>query len=157
MSGVGVDAPYAGELPFTDAARRLLAEARRESDRLQHEYVGTEHLVLAMTHEPSSSTLLSHLGVDRERVRVMLTEIVRRGSAAPAPELVRPYTSKTKKAFSLASESARAFGQTSIGIEHLLVGLLRERTNIGAQVLHELGVTAERALDCAATRPADAQ
>src|SRR5437764_20241 len=69
MMGLYPDAPDAGNVPFTDAAGRLLADARGESDRLRHEYIGTEHVVLALTQDTATGALLTRLGIDRDQVR----------------------------------------------------------------------------------------
>ena len=147
MGGMSIEDPNTGDLPFTDAARQLLADARSESDRLQHEYVGTEHLVLALTRQPDDAATLARLGIDREQVRALIAMKITPGHAAPALGVERPYTSRTKQAFSFAAESARTLGHTRVGVEHLLVGMLRERKSFGAQVLQRCGLTAEQALE----------
>jgi ATP-dependent Clp protease ATP-binding subunit ClpA len=135
------------DLPFTDAARQLLADAHGESGRLQHEYVGTEHIVLALTRQPGDTAILARLGIDRERVRALIDTTITPGHAASAAGMTRPYTSRTKQTFALAVESARTVGHGHVGVEHLIVGLLGERMNIGAQVLQQCGLTAEQALE----------
>lgn len=146
-AGAGADG-----LPFTDDALRLLAGARDESDRLQHEYIGTEHLVLALTRQAGDPVAapLAHLGVDGEQVRQTLAATLVPGHRAPAPGEERPYTSRTQQALSLAAESARALGHPGVGTGHVLVGVMREGRNIGAQVLHHHGLTAEAAYTHAA-------
>jgi ATP-dependent Clp protease ATP-binding subunit ClpC len=145
MSGLYPDAPEAGDVPFSDAAGRLLAAARGESDRLGHEYIGTEHVVLALTRDADGAALLPRLGVEPEPVRAALEEIVKTGHGALPRGAERPYTSRTQQAFALAAESARAQGQARVGVEHLVVGLLLERMNLGALVLQEHGLSVERA------------
>jgi ATP-dependent Clp protease ATP-binding subunit ClpC len=147
--------PWSDFPPFNDGARRLLEAARDESDRLRHEYVGTEHVLLGMTATADGGALLARLGVEPARVRESIASIIQPGSGdapssveqAVAVRVERPYTSRTRDALVHAAECAHALGHEEIGIEHLLVGLLRERKNIGAQVLHQLGVTEERALE----------
>lgn len=146
MNGPSVGASTTGDLPLTEAARQLLADARSESDRLQHEYIGSEHLVLALARDPNAAGPLARLGIDREQVCALIAAHIAPGRVAPAPGPERPYTSRTKQVFAFAAESARALGHARVGVEHLLVGLLRERMNIGAQVLQHCGVTAEEAL-----------
>lgn len=146
MTDLYPDAPEVAHVRFTDVARQLLAEARAEADRLRHDYVGTEHVVLAMTQDEEATTLLARLGVDGDRVRGALDAVVRPGHATLPPAAERPYTSRTRQAIGLAAESADAEGSASVGIEHLIVGLLRERLNLGAQVLQQQGLTEERAM-----------
>jgi ATP-dependent Clp protease ATP-binding subunit ClpC len=145
MTGLYPDAPKAADVPFTDSARQLLAGAGAEAERLGHEFIGTEHVALAMTQDAEALALLRQLGVDGERARTAIEGIVRTGRAALPPGAERPYTSRTRQAFGLAAESARAHGSAAVGTGHLLVGLLRERKHIGAQVLQEQGLSAERA------------
>ena len=143
MAERGAGAAGATELPMTDAARQLLADARRESDRLRHPYVGTEHLALARGSGAASP--LARYSVDGEQVRAVLDERVVPGRGAPPPTGERPYTSRTQQAFALAAESARAAGQAEVGVEHLVAGILREGMNFGAQALQSCGLTAEQA------------
>ncbi len=139
----------AGALPLTDDATRLLLEARDESDRLRHEYIGIEHLVLALTRRTGSAATapLAHLGVDGEQVRQTLATIVGPGDStrAPAPGANRPFTTRTQTVLTLAAESARALGQSQVGTGHVLVGILREGRGVGAQVLGHHGLTTEAA------------
>ena len=139
----------ATELPFAEAVRELIADARNESARLGHEYVGTEHLVLALSHQAGDAAPLPVLGIDPDRVYTAMTGIIQRGRSATEPSLERPFTSRTQRAFALAAESARELGHAQIGVPHVVVGLLRERMNIGALVLADQGLTAERAYDYA--------
>lgn len=134
--------PDADALPFTPAARRLLVTARREADRLHHEYIGTEHLVLALTRQSNDAALLVRLGVDCDRVRRLLEETVRPGKAATPAHAVLPYTSRTRKSFAIAAETAQAARVPGVGVEHILVGLYGEGKNIGAEILRRCGLTA---------------
>jgi ATP-dependent Clp protease ATP-binding subunit ClpC len=144
MSNITSDSSKPGDLPFTDAARQLLADARIESDRLRHEYIASEHLVLALARQPDAAATLARLDIDPERVHTLIAEKVVRGHAAPAPGVDRPYTTRTKQALSFATESARTLGHRAVGVEHLVIGVLRERKTIGAQVLEQCGLSAER-------------
>lgn len=145
MNGSHPDAPRASDVAFTDGARRLLAGARAEAERLRHEYVGTEHLVLAMTRDAGASALFRRFGLDGEAVRAALEAIVGPGRSTLPPGAERPHTSRTRQAFGLAAESAAACGHAAVDIEHLVVGLLGERANIGAQVLQHHGLSVEQA------------
>ena len=137
----------AGGLPFTDAARRLLADARAESDHLKHEYIGTEHLALALARQSGDTASLLRLGVDWEQVSAVVTGIIAPGQSAPVPGKERPFTSRTKSAFALAGTSARALGHAAVGVEHVVLGLMRERICIAAQALAQHGLTEEGALE----------
>jgi ATP-dependent Clp protease ATP-binding subunit ClpC len=132
---------------FTDDALALLAEANREAARLRHEYIGTEHIVLALTDRDVDvvTAALERIGVDRRHVHQSISGIVSSGRDPQPPEMKRPFTSRTKSSIAFAAERARAMGQPRIAPEHLLLGLLREKLNIGAQVLHEHGLTVETA------------
>jgi ATP-dependent Clp protease ATP-binding subunit ClpC len=145
MIGPRPEARDADDLPFTEAARRLLSSARAESDRLRHEYIGTEHVVLALAQDADTNAVLTRLGVDREQVRASLDSIVRPGQATLPHGAERPYTSKTQQAFAFAAECARSHGHTGVGVEHLVLGLLRQRVNLGAGVLQQHGLTVEQA------------
>ena len=147
MNEANLTGSDASGLPLTDAARRLLAEAHHESDRLQQEYVGCEHLVLALTGEGDDTALLARLGVDTAAARGVIEGMVHGGYTRTPLGMRHPYTSRTKSVFALALESARELGHARVGVEHLLVGLMRERLNAGAQLLHHhYGLTADRAL-----------
>ena len=154
MSGLYPDAPRAEDVPFSDAAGRLLAGASDEADRLGHAYIGTEHVVLALTRDADGAALLPRLGAEPESVRATLESLVGTGTGAPPHAAKRPYTSRTRQALGLAAESARAHGQTRVGIEHLVVGLLRERMSIGAQVLQQHGLSVQQAIAEAQRRDA---
>ena len=137
------------ELPLTQDVRQLIADARQESIRLDHEYIGTEHLVLALSHQADATGTFPALAIDPERVDATLSGIIERGQMSLDPSLERPFTSRTKHAFALAAETAHELGHADVGVPHVLVGLLRERLNIGAQVLADQGLTAERAYEYA--------
>lgn len=145
MTGLYPDSPEASDVPFSAAAARLLAAARGESDRLGHEYVGTEHVVLALTRDADGAGLLPSLGVEPDPVRAALEAIITPGHSALPRAADRPYTSRTRQAFAFAADSARSQGQERVAVEHLVVGLLRERMNLGALVLQEYGLSVERA------------
>ncbi|HIC53951.1 MAG TPA: NDP-hexose 4-ketoreductase, partial [Gemmatimonadetes bacterium] len=131
---------------FTDRVRKVLAMAREEAIRLQHDYVGTEHILLGLIREGEgvAAAVLTNLDVDLEQVHERVEESVRKGKATIAlGEL--PYTSRAKKVLEFAMAEARDFNHSYVGTEHLLLGLLREEKGIAAQVLNSLGVTLEEA------------
>jgi ATP-dependent Clp protease ATP-binding subunit ClpC len=120
--------------------------AREEAIRLQHDYVGTEHILLGLIREGEgvAAAVLTNLNVDLDQIHERVEESVRKGKATIAlGEL--PYTSRAKKVLEFAMAEARDFNHSYVGTEHLLLGLLREEKGIAAQVLNSLGVTLEEA------------
>ena len=120
--------------------------AREEAIRLQHDYVGTEHLLLGLIREGEgvAAVVLQNLSVDLDQIHERVEEAVREGKATIAlGEL--PYTSRAKKVLEFAMTEARDFNHSYVGTEHLLLGLLREEKGIAAQVLNSLGVTLDEA------------
>lgn len=131
---------------FTDRVRKVLAMAREEAIRLQHDYVGTEHILLGLIREGEgvAAAVLVDLNVDLEQIHDRVEESVRKGKATIAlGEL--PYTSRAKKVLEFSMAEARDFNHSYVGTEHLLLGLLREEKGIAAQVLNSLGVTLDEA------------
>jgi len=131
---------------FTDRVRKVLAMAREEAIRLQHDYVGTEHILLGLIREGEgvAAAVLMKLTVDLDAIHEEVDESVRKGKATIAlGEL--PYTSRAKKVLEFAMAEAREMSHSYVGTEHLLLGLLREEKGIAAQVLNTLGVTLEGA------------
>jgi len=131
---------------FTDRVRKVLAMAREEAIRLQHDYVGTEHILLGLIREGEgvAAAVLTNLNIDLEQIHERVEESVRKGKATIAlGEL--PYTSRAKKVLEFAMAEARDFNHSYVGTEHLLLGLLREEKGIAAQVLNSLGVTLDEA------------
>jgi ATP-dependent Clp protease ATP-binding subunit ClpC len=131
---------------FTDRVRKVLAMAREEAIRLQHDYVGTEHILLGLIREGEgvAAAVLTNLNVDLEQIHERIEESVRKGKATIAlGEL--PYTSRAKKVLEYAMAEARELNHSYVGTEHLLLGLLREEKGIAAQVLNSLGVSLEDA------------
>ncbi len=133
----------AGGLPFAPDAGQFVAAAASEAALRGHEYLGTEHLAFALVlpAHPGSAAMLGRLGVDLASVRSDLEATVLRGSAVLAPEAPRPYTSRLKQVFGLAEQYARDLKRPAIGVEHLVLGMLQEGVNIGAQVLGHHGLT----------------
>jgi len=131
---------------FTDRVRKVLAMAREEAIRLQHDYVGTEHILLGLIREGEgvAAAVLANLNVDLDQIHDQVEESVKKGKATIAlGEL--PYTSRAKKVLEFAMAEARELNHSYVGTEHLLLGLLREEKGIAAQVLHSLGVSMEEA------------
>ncbi|HEX7241385.1 MAG TPA: Clp protease N-terminal domain-containing protein, partial [Longimicrobiaceae bacterium] len=130
---------------FTDRVRKVLAMAREEAIRLQHDYVGTEHILLGLIREGEgvAAAVLQNLSVDLDQIQERVEESVRRGKATIAlGEL--PYTSRAKKVLEFAMAEARELNHSYVGTEHLLLGLLREEKGIAAQVLTDAGVNLEQ-------------
>lgn len=134
---------------FTERVRRALQRARDEALALRHEYVGTEHLLLALcvrerdVGEGVATAALDRLGVDLEAVRETVLKLVKPGhGTAAGPDL--PYTSRAKRALELAVSEARRLQHSYVGTEHLLLGLVAEERGIGAQSLHAHGVSLPR-------------
>ena len=131
---------------FTERVRKVLSMARQEAIRLQHDYVGTEHILLGLIREGEgvAAHVLGNLNVDLEQIHERVDESVRRGKATIAlGEL--PYTNPAKKVLEFAMAEARELDHSYVGTEHLLLGLLRESKGIAAQVLNSLGATIEEA------------
>lgn len=129
---------------FSERCRRNLAAAREEAQRLHHEYVGTEHILLGLVRDEDGvvAVVLDSLGLDPDAIRRRIDEIVKRGTSEnTVPDL--PYTSRSKKVLELAMMEARDLGHSYVGPEHLLVALAREQRGMAAQVLVEFGATEE--------------
>mgnify|MGYP000126622872 CR=1 FL=1 len=127
---------------FTDRARRVMQLARAEAVRLNHDYIGTEHVLLGLIQEGSgvAASVLRNLGVDLQRIRQEIERTVRRGTA-PAPRTGQlPFTPRAKKVLEFAIEEANSLGHNYIGTEHLLLGLLRETGGRAAKVMESLGI-----------------
>jgi DNA-binding transcriptional regulator YhcF (GntR family) len=132
---------------FTDRSRKVLAMSREEAIRLQHDYVGTEHILLGLLREGQgvASAVLHAAGLDAEEIRQTIGESIRPGKGTIAlGEL--PYTSRAKKTLEYAMAAARDFRHDYIGTEHFLVGLMREEKGIAAQVLNKLGLTLSQSI-----------
>lgn len=130
---------------FTDRVRTVLQMSREQAQRLHHEYVSTEHILLGIIQEGHgvAFAMLAAAGVDPDAVRARIAEVVRPGRSADASSPELPYTSRSKKVLELAMVEARERGHSYTGTEHLLVGLAREKMGIGAQALAEAGATLE--------------
>src|SRR5512147_487671 len=129
---------------FTDRARKVMALANQEAQRFNHEYIGTEHILLGLVKEGSGvgANVLKNLDVDLRKVRLEVEKLVKAG-----PEMVTmgklPQTPRAKKVIEYAIEEARNLNHNYVGTEHLLLGLLREHDGVAAQVLRNLGLKLE--------------
>jgi len=129
---------------FTDRARKVMALANQEAQRFNHEYIGTEHILLGLVKEGSGvgANVLKNLEVDLRKVRLEVEKLVKSG-----PDMVTmgklPQTPRAKKVIEYAIEEARQLNHNYVGTEHLLLGLLREQDGVAAQVLMNLGIKLE--------------
>jgi ATP-dependent Clp protease ATP-binding subunit ClpA len=123
---------------FTDGARRVVLLGQDEARTLNHDYVGTEHLLLGLVHDTGgvAAKALEGLGISLETVRQQVVEIIGRGRQAPPGHI--PFTPRAKNAMELAQQESDALGHDFIDTEHLLLGLIREG-GVAAQVLAQLG------------------
>jgi len=125
---------------FTDRARLVVVRAQEEARRLDHDYVGTEHLLLGLIHESAggmASRALESLGIGLETVRQRVEEVTDRGEQAPSGRIL--FTPQAKKVLELALLESIQLGHHYIGTEHILLGLIREGDGVAAQVLSGLG------------------
>ncbi len=129
---------------FTDRARRVVVLAQEEARMLNHNYIGTEHLLLGLIHEGEgvAAKALESLGVSLEAVRQQVEEIIGQGQQAPSGHI--PFTPRAKKVLELSLRESRQLGHDHIGTEHLLLGLLCEGEGVAAQVLVRLGADLNR-------------
>lgn len=132
---------------FTDRARRTLQAAGDEAAELGHDYIGPEHILLALLHDRDSAAagILTTLGSDPDAIRAMIEEIVRKGTSAAPGGTQRPFTTRVKQALELAVVCAREDNRSPVGTQHLLLGLLREEKGVAAQVLLHSGVSPDQA------------
>jgi ATP-dependent Clp protease ATP-binding subunit ClpC len=129
---------------FSQRARQVLALAQEEAQRFNHNYIGTEHLLLGLVREGEgvAAKVLNNLGVELNKVRNAIEFIIGRGDRAPVGEI--GLTPRARKVIELAVDEARRLGHHYIGTEHLLLGLVREGEGIAAGVLESLGVNLEK-------------
>jgi ATP-dependent Clp protease ATP-binding subunit ClpA len=130
---------------FNDRAKRVLALAQDEAVRFNHNYIGTEHILLGLAREGESpaARALDALGVSLSKVRAAVEAIIGRGDSMTPPSEIT-LSPRTKKVIEFAIDEARRLGRGDVGPEHLLLGLLREGGHIGAKALESLGVTLEK-------------
>ncbi|HEX5586183.1 MAG TPA: Clp protease N-terminal domain-containing protein, partial [Acidimicrobiia bacterium] len=129
---------------FTDRARRVVVLAQEEARLLNHNYIGTEHILLGLIHEGEgvAAKALESLGISLEAVRAQVEEIIGHGGAAPSGHI--PFTPRAKKVLELSLREALQLGHNYIGTEHILLGLIREGEGVAAQVLVKLGADLSR-------------
>src|SRR5690348_15309633 len=129
---------------FTDRARKVMQLANQEAQRFNHEYIGTEHVLLGLIKEGSgvAANVLKNLDVDLRKIRLEVEKLVQSG-----PDMVTmgklPQTPRAKKVIEYSMEEARNLGHNYVGTEHILLGLLREQEGVAAQVLMNLGLKLE--------------
>jgi len=126
---------------FTERARKVIILAKEEARRFNHDYIGTEHILLGLVREGEgvAAAVLQKMGVSLENIRLEIEKLVQPG---PTTQIIGdiPFTPRAKKALELAAEEARSLGHNYIGTEHLLLGLIREGEGIASQVLLNLGM-----------------
>src|SRR3989440_1035347 len=129
---------------FTDRARKVMQLANQEAQRFNHEYIGTEHILLGLVKEGTgvAANVLKNLDIDLRKIRMEVEKIVQAG-----PDMVTmgklPQTPRAKKVIEYSIEEARNLNHNYVGTEHLLLGLLREQEGVAAQVLMNLGLKLE--------------
>jgi ATP-dependent Clp protease ATP-binding subunit ClpC len=129
---------------FSDRARRVVVLAQEEARMLQHDYIGTEHILLGLIHEGEgvAARALEAMDVSLEAARVRIEQIIGHGERPPVGHI--PFTPRAKKVMELSLREALQLGHNYIGTEHLLLGLIREDEGVAAEVLKELGADLER-------------
>jgi ATP-dependent Clp protease ATP-binding subunit ClpC len=129
---------------FTDRARRVVVLAQEEARMLNHNYIGTEHILLGLIHEGEgvAAKALDSLNINLDAVRQQVEEIIGQGQAAPTGHI--PFTPRAKKVLELSLREALQLGHNYIGTEHILLGLIREGEGVAAQVLQKLGADLNR-------------
>jgi ATP-dependent Clp protease ATP-binding subunit ClpC len=124
---------------FTDRARRVVVLAQEEARMLNHNYIGTEHILLGLIHEREgiAARALESLGISLDAVRQEVEELIGQGQQAPSGHI--PFTARAKKVLELSLREALQLGHDYIGTEHILLGLISQGDGVGAQVLARLG------------------
>ena len=126
---------------FTDRARRVVVLAQEEARMLNHNYIGTEHILLGLIHEGEgvAAKALESLGISLDAVRQQVEEIIGQGQQAPSGHI--PFTPRAKKVLELALREALSLGHNYIGTEHILLGLIHEGEGVAAKALESLGIS----------------
>ena len=129
---------------FTDRARTVVVLAQDEARRLDHNYIGTEHILLGLIREGEgvAAKALEALGISLDSVRQQVEQIIGQGQQAPSGHI--PFTPRAKNVLQLSLSEARQLGHDYIGTEHILLGLIREGEGVAAQVLVRLGAELDR-------------
>jgi len=130
---------------FTERARKVILLAKEEAKRFNHDYIGTEHILLGLIREGEgvAAAVLQKLGLSPEKIRLEVEKLVQSGPSTMVSGDI-PFTPKAKKVIELAMEEARSLGHNYIGTEHLLLGLIREGEGVASQVLVNLGLDLNR-------------
>src|SRR6187401_584792 len=131
---------------FTDRARKVMQLANQEAQRFNHEYIGTEHILLGLVKEGSgvAANVLKNLDIDLRKIRIEVEKIVQTGQGTEMVTMGKlPQTPRAKKVIEYSIEEARNLNHNYVGTEHLLLGLLREQEGVAAQVLMNLGLKLE--------------
>src|SRR5438045_7308156 len=131
---------------FTDRARKVMQLANQEAQRFNHEYIGTEHILLGLVKEGSgvAANGLKNLDVELRKIRLEVEKIVQTGSGGDMVTMGKlPHTPRAKKVIEYSIEEARKLNHNYVGTEHLLLGLLREQEGVAAQVLMNVGLKLE--------------
>jgi ATP-dependent Clp protease ATP-binding subunit ClpC len=131
---------------FTERARRVVVLAQQEARMLNHNYIGTEHILLGLIREGDgvAARALTTMGISLDAVRQAVEDIIGRGTQAPSEGHI-PFTPRSKKVLELSLREARQLGASYIGTEHILLGLIHEGDGVAAQVLVSSGVDLNRA------------
>src|SRR5947199_7599445 len=129
---------------FTDRARQVVVLAQTEAKRLDHNYIGTEHILLGLIREGEgvAAKAMESLGISLDAVRQQVEEIIGQGQQAPSGHI--PFTPRAKKVLELSLREALQLGHNYIGTEHILLGLIRQGDGVAAQVLVKLGADLNR-------------
>src|SRR5690554_4740986 len=129
---------------FTDRARRVVVLAQEEAKMLNHNYIGTEHILLGLIHEGEgvAAKALESLGISLDAVREQVQDIIGQGQQQPTGHI--PFTPRAKKVLELSLRETLQLGHNYIGTEHILLGLIREGEGVAAQVLVKLGADLSR-------------
>jgi ATP-dependent Clp protease ATP-binding subunit ClpA len=129
---------------FTDRARKVMQLANQEAQRFNHEYIGTEHILLGLVKEGSgvAANVLKNLDIDLRKIRLEVEKIVQTGSGEMVSMGKLPHTPRAKKVIEEAINSSKALGYNYVGTEHLLMGMLLEKEGVAATVLMNLGLMA---------------
>jgi len=129
---------------FTDRARRVVVLAQEEARMLNHDWIGTEHILLGLIHEGEgvAARALESLGISLDAVRQQVEEIIGQGQRAPSGHI--PFTPRAKNVLELSRRESQQFGHSYIGTEHILLGLIREGDGVAAKVLVKLGADLNR-------------
>jgi ATP-dependent Clp protease ATP-binding subunit ClpC len=132
---------------FTERARQVVVLAQDEARRLQHNYIGTEHLLLGLLREEEgiAARVLGSLGVTADEVRAEVERVVGQGDEVPTGQI--PFTPRAKHALERSLREALTLGHKHIGTEHVLLGVVSEENGVAARILEELGASAEKVRD----------